>query len=93
MIVGQRLRKHFRRKTKEIVQALDDVSFEIAAGSLSALVGPDGGGKTTLIRLMAGLLGADAGELSVLGVDPAADRRRSRTRSATCPSGSASTTT
>ena len=73
VIVGQRLRKHFRRKTKEIVQALDDVSFEIAAGSLSALVGPDGGGKTTLIRLMAGLLSADAGELSVLGVDPGAD--------------------
>jgi ABC-2 type transport system ATP-binding protein len=73
VIVGKRLHKRFRRKTKEIVQALDDVSFEIAAGSLSALVGPDGGGKTTLIRLMAGLLSADGGKLSVLGVDPGAD--------------------
>jgi len=36
---------------------------------LTALVGPDGAGKTTLIRLMAGLMSADEGELTVLGVD------------------------
>jgi ABC-2 type transport system ATP-binding protein len=69
VIVGRNLRKQFLRKTKETVQALDDVSFEVARGGLTALVGPDGGGKTTLIRLVAGLQAADAGELSVLGVD------------------------
>ena len=36
------------------------------------LIGPDGAGKTTAIRLMCGLLHADAGELRVLGLDPVA---------------------
>ncbi|HEU5464286.1 MAG TPA: ATP-binding cassette domain-containing protein, partial [Candidatus Binatia bacterium] len=38
-------------------------------GELTALVGPDGAGKTTLIRLAAGLMAADSGELTVLGMD------------------------
>ena len=73
VIAARNLRKLFLRKTKETVQALDDVSFEVARGGLAALVGPDGGGKTTLIRLIAGLQAADTGELSVLGVDVKAD--------------------
>ncbi|HXV80186.1 MAG TPA: ATP-binding cassette domain-containing protein, partial [Candidatus Binatia bacterium] len=58
---------------REIAQALDGVSLEVEAGMLTALVGPDGGGKTTLLRLAAGLMIADGGELKVLGVDVAAD--------------------
>jgi ABC-2 type transport system ATP-binding protein len=73
VIVGRNLHKHFRRKTKETVQALDGVSLEVARGGLAALVGPDGGGKTTLIRLAAGLMSLDEGELSVLGIDVKAD--------------------
>lgn len=73
VIVGRDLRKHFVRKNNETIRALDDVSFEIAPGMLAALVGPDGGGKTTLIRLAAGLMRADAGELTVLGIDVKAD--------------------
>jgi ABC-2 type transport system ATP-binding protein len=75
VVAGRNLRKAFRRKTKakETVQALDDVSFEVAAGSLTALVGPDGAGKTTLIRLAAGLLSLDAGDLTVLGLDARRD--------------------
>ncbi len=73
VIRGRGLGKTFHRKTGETVQALDEVSFEVAAGSLTALVGPDGGGKTTLIRLVAGLMGLDRGELTVLGVDVGAD--------------------
>jgi ABC-2 type transport system ATP-binding protein len=55
------------------VQALDDISIEIAAGSISALVGPDGAGKTTFIRLATGLLRPDHGSLLVLGIDVARD--------------------
>ena len=55
------------------IRALDGVSIEVRAGELTALVGPDGAGKTTLMRLMAGLLVADAGSLRVLGFDPAVD--------------------
>ena len=59
------------------VQALDGVSFELAPGRLLGLVGPDAGGKTTLLRILAGLAEADAGEVEVLG-RPVAEIDRSR---------------
>ena len=62
----------FHPPRQPAVQALDGVSFEAPRGKLTALVGPDGAGKTTLIRLAAGLLRADSGELEVLGINVAA---------------------
>jgi ABC-2 type transport system ATP-binding protein len=50
--------------------ALDAVSGSLRAGEITGLVGPDGAGKTTLIRLMTGLLLPDGGSLAVLGFDP-----------------------
>jgi ABC-2 type transport system ATP-binding protein len=47
--------------------ALEGVSIEIAAGCMTGLVGPDGAGKTTLIRLLTGLLDPDEGRVEVLG--------------------------
>jgi ABC-2 type transport system ATP-binding protein len=82
---AQNIRKSFRRETGEIVQALYDVSVEISHGTLSALVGPDGAGKTTFIRLAAGLMAADAGELNVLDVDVAADPQQVQSRIAYMP--------
>ncbi len=70
LVVGD-LHKTFHRETGEVVQALDGVSLTAAEGTLTALVGPDGAGKTTLIRLAAGLLNADSGELRLLGLDVA----------------------
>lgn len=49
--------------------ALDSVSGRIFPGSITGLVGPDGSGKTTLIRLLAGLLRADSGRVDVAGFD------------------------
>ncbi|KEC74252.1 UNVERIFIED_ORG: ABC-2 type transport system ATP-binding protein [Rhizobium esperanzae] len=49
--------------------ALDAVSGTIAGGAITGLVGPDGAGKTTLIRLMTGLMLPDAGTVGVLGFD------------------------
>jgi sulfate/thiosulfate transport system ATP-binding protein len=49
--------------------ALDDVSVEVAAGSLTALLGPSGSGKSTLLRIVAGLESADAGSVVIDGVD------------------------
>src|SRR5262249_49489343 len=74
------LRKTFRRETGELVQALDGVSIEAQQGALTALVGPDGAGKTTLIRLIAALMTPDAGMLEVLGVDVAAEPQRVQDR-------------
>jgi ABC-2 type transport system ATP-binding protein len=58
--------------------ALDGLSLEIARGELYGLVGPDGAGKTTLIRALAGLIDVDEGEVRVLGEDPASGRVRER---------------
>jgi sulfate/thiosulfate transport system ATP-binding protein len=48
---------------------LRDVSVDIADGSLTALLGPSGGGKSTLLRVIAGLERPDAGSVSIDGVD------------------------
>ncbi|MCB9959022.1 MAG: ABC transporter ATP-binding protein [Rhodospirillaceae bacterium] len=49
--------------------ALDAVSGQIRGGEITGLVGPDGAGKTTLIRLMTGLMRPDGGSVQVLGFD------------------------
>jgi len=55
--------------------ALDGVSLDVRRGEMFGLIGPDGAGKTTMIRLMAGLLRADAGALRTLGHDPVREHR------------------
>jgi ABC-2 type transport system ATP-binding protein len=72
--------KRFTPKKLPPVQALEGVSLEAPRGMLTALVGPDGAGKTTLIRLAAGLLRADSGQLQVLGIDVARDPQRIQDR-------------
>jgi ABC-2 type transport system ATP-binding protein len=74
------VRKSFRRETGEIVKALDGVSLDAAPGTLTALVGPDGAGKTTFIRLAAGLMTSDGGELKVLGFDVSTDPQQVQDR-------------
>jgi ABC-type multidrug transport system ATPase subunit len=49
--------------------ALDDVSFDVPAGSLSGLLGPNGAGKTTLFSCAAGFLHPTSGTIEVLGTD------------------------
>ncbi|MDE2467123.1 MAG: ABC transporter ATP-binding protein, partial [Alphaproteobacteria bacterium] len=58
------------------VTALDGVTARADAGRITGLVGPDGAGKTTLIRLIAGLMAPDAGRIEVLGFDSAQDPQR-----------------
>ena len=84
-VVGRKVRKTFRRAAGETVTALDDVALEVKHGALTALVGPDGAGKTTLIRLIAGLMPLDSGELRVMGLDVAAEPQRVQDRIAYMP--------
>ncbi|MBL8140822.1 MAG: ABC transporter ATP-binding protein [Acidobacteria bacterium] len=64
------------RKRFAATQAVDDLSLEIARGEMFGLIGPDGAGKTTTIRLICGLLRPDAGTIRVLGHDPVAQHAR-----------------
>ena len=67
----------FDRVTKRYgeVRAVDDVSFAIESGEMFGLIGPDGAGKTTSIRMACGLLRPDGGHISVLGRDPVRQHR------------------
>ncbi|MBT0671064.1 ABC transporter ATP-binding protein [Novosphingobium profundi] len=69
VVVARDLRKVFTGPDAVPFDALRDVHFEVAPGTLTALVGPDGAGKTTLMRMIAGLLHPDGGTLEVLGLD------------------------
>ncbi|MCP9267954.1 ATP-binding cassette domain-containing protein [Xenorhabdus sp. XENO-1] len=55
------------------VPAVSHLNAEIQGGSVTGLVGPDGAGKTTLIRMLAGLLKPDNGNIKIMGLDPIKD--------------------
>lgn len=64
------LKKVFRAGKRRIT-ALDGISLSAPAAHITGLIGPDGAGKTTLMRLIAGLLRPDAGRIQALGTDVA----------------------
>jgi zinc transport system ATP-binding protein len=55
---------------------LQNVNLSIAAGQKVCMVGPNGGGKTTLVKLILGLLRPTRGQVRVLGGQPSAERKR-----------------
>jgi drug efflux transport system ATP-binding protein len=57
------------------VTALDRLSVDVRAGEMFGLIGPDGAGKTTTIRLACGLLAPDGGTVLILGRNPIAEHR------------------
>lgn len=61
-------------------EALLDVTFEVCQGEVFGFLGPNGAGKTTTIRILTGQLKASAGNVSVLGLDPALRGRELRRR-------------
>lgn len=63
-------------------QALDGVSLEVPAHATTAIVGQTGSGKSTLLRLLCGLEAADAGSLTVCGINAATKRGRRQVRRA-----------
>ena len=67
------------------LQALDEVSFEIAPGEFFGLLGPNGAGKTTLINALAGLVRTDSGQIEIDGFDVSRDYREARQRLGVVP--------
>ena len=64
------------RKTYGETVAVDDVSFQVAAGEVVGLLGPNGAGKTTTINMILGVLAPSAGRITIEGID--ITRKRSR---------------
>jgi ABC-2 type transport system ATP-binding protein len=58
------------RQSKQIVEAVKNVSLTILPGEVLAFLGPNGAGKTTSIKMMAGLIQPDAGWVRIAGSDP-----------------------
>lgn len=69
VVVCRDLKKNFGR-----TEALRGVSFHVEPGEIFGLVGPDGAGKTTVMRILAAVLSPDAGTASILGFDAVGQR-------------------
>jgi ABC-2 type transport system ATP-binding protein len=67
-IIVSSLSKHFGE-----VRAVDGLSFEVYAGEIFGLVGPDGAGKTTALRMLAGVMDADSGSATIAGCEVVRD--------------------
>ena len=69
------------------VAAVDGLDLTLAPASVLALLGPNGAGKTTTVDVCTGFARADAGEVRVLGLDPAGQHERLRQRIGVMPQG------
>jgi ABC-2 type transport system ATP-binding protein len=77
------LRKRYGRRV-----ILDDLDLDVGAGEVFALLGPNGAGKTTTVEILEGYRDRDAGEVTVLGTDPARSTRTWRSRIGIVPQNS-----
>ncbi len=73
ILSAENVSKEFGVKGKPAVQALNDVSLQAIKGKVTGLIGADGAGKTTLIRITAGLLIPSSGRVTLLGLDSVAN--------------------
>ena len=71
VITLDRVSKHYGR-----TPAVRELSLSVERGEMFGLIGPDGAGKTTTIRLMCGLLASDSGSVRVLDLDPVRAHRK-----------------
>lgn len=68
-VVVRNVSKYFKKGKREIVRAVENISFEIGEGEIFGILGPNGSGKSTLIRMIATLLIPDSGIIEVFGHD------------------------
>jgi len=79
MIQADSLRKSFSGR-QAVRPAVDGLTFAAPDGAITGLVGPNGSGKTTTLRLITGLLRPESGQVRVDGIDPAQDPMGARRR-------------
>ena len=79
-MVARRLSKRYGERV-----ALDGIDFEVPAGICFGFLGPNGAGKTTTMKMIYGLAAIGGGELLVLGLDAARERRRIKARLGVVP--------
>lgn len=68
------------KQEKKVVNAVNDISFEVKKGEIFGLLGPNGAGKTTIIKVMTTLLAPSSGEVKILGYDSFGEERYIRPR-------------
>lgn len=78
MIEARHLTKNFQDKKRGVIKAVDDVSFTCRPGQIYGLLGANGAGKTTALRLLATLLQPTSGAATVAGCDIAAEAEKVR---------------
>jgi ABC-2 type transport system ATP-binding protein len=71
LVTVRGLARHFG-----VVEAVDGVDLDVRRGEMFGLIGPDGAGKTTILRMILGLLPPHAGSVHVFGQDPTTRRRQ-----------------
>jgi len=72
VLAAEGLRKSFTAGRRRVM-ALDGIGLQVQPAAVTGLIGPDGAGKTTFMRLAVGLLAPDAGSVTVLGLDATRD--------------------
>jgi ABC-2 type transport system ATP-binding protein len=66
----------FFKREKVIVNAVDNVSFNVEKGSICGVLGPNGAGKSTTIKMLCGALFPSSGTVDVMGYAPSTDRKK-----------------
>jgi len=66
----------FFKREKVIVNAVDNITFNVKEGSVCGMLGPNGAGKSTAIKMLCGALYPTSGEIDVMGYFPSRDRKK-----------------
>lgn len=72
--------KNLTKRFAESDPSIDNLTLNIETGKITGLIGPDGAGKTTLIRLISGLLTPTSGEIKALGLNPITEKKLLNTK-------------